>query len=346
MSSPSDPPSFTTEEILPLLIPSVIRDIASLITQSIFYGMYLAAFAVAVYSICKQRRSGLSALVLASSTLALFAIATFLWGSDVAILVRRLDIVFNQTDNDMLTRIVRANSSTAKLRYMNDVMFVIAYLIGDAVIAWRILILWQWELFTVIGLSLLWLGSTATGFGMIGCIVKNDFPSSSLLPKTCSNLGNSSWTISLVFNAVSIGLLAWITSTHRAGSRVIREKRKSKIDRVLSLLVIAGIVYFIIGVPRLTSFANPSLNPTWTRLSFATQVIESSLYQLVGLYPTALTACLMFESHSASSYGIETTGSGLHTTTDLFNRDGSAGDSTTQFSTERKDKSDVKSEKV
>jgi len=38
--SDSGPPSFTTDEILPLLIPSIVRDIASLLAQSVLYGTF------------------------------------------------------------------------------------------------------------------------------------------------------------------------------------------------------------------------------------------------------------------------------------------------------------------
>ena len=63
---------------------------------------------------------------MATSTFALFTIASFLWASDIDILVRRLNIVFIQTDGSMMDRIIRANASTAKIRYMDDVMFAIA----------------------------------------------------------------------------------------------------------------------------------------------------------------------------------------------------------------------------
>ena len=108
--------------------------------------MYLATFCVAVYSLrsdlgpwsphsetradlptaSSAAVSQVSSIIMACSTLVLFTIATFLWASDLDILIRRLTIVFVDTDNDMVTRVVRANTSTAEIRYMNDVMFVIA----------------------------------------------------------------------------------------------------------------------------------------------------------------------------------------------------------------------------
>lgn len=66
---------------------------------------------------------------------------------------------------------------------------------------------------------------------------------------------------------------------------------------MLYTLVVSGVIYLLLGVrafssgsalladivqvPRLTLFANPNLNPFPTNVTYATQLIESMLYQVV-----------------------------------------------------------------
>lgn len=315
MSSP--PP--TTDDLLPRLMNAIMRDIASIIAQSVLYGTYLIVFSVASYNFLKRRNVQRFALVFAAITLATFTISTFLWASNIAILVQRLDIISFRTNENILLRIKQANVSTAKMRYMSDVMFVVSYLIGDAIIAWRILVLSQWVIWTTILMFVLWLGSFATGFGLVGCLVHADFALSNDLPQLCTNLENTSWVISLVFNGMATLLLARIAWLLRRASLMTDASKKSKVKRVLHVLVVSGCIYFLLGLPRLTSFANPSLNPLPSKVSYATQIIEAMLYQLVGLYPTAVTAFLFYESKVLTDNTASLT-AGLQTGTSMFNQ--------------------------
>ncbi|KZV84827.1 hypothetical protein EXIGLDRAFT_776137 [Exidia glandulosa HHB12029] len=340
-SAPPAPP--TTDEILPLLIPAIMRDVASLTAQSVLYGMYLIVFTVAIYNLLQashlgevakiliplRRRKAQGAwMVLTVSISAAFIISTFLWASNVAVLWQRMNTVFVGTEGTIIDRIDLANSSTEKVRYMNDVMFVISYIIGDAVIAWRIFILSQRMVWVSAVMGALWL---ATGFGLIGCLVHSDFPSSDLLPRLCTNFENVSWVISLIFNGLATVLLARLARSHRKASMVINSKKRSKVDRVLSILVVSGVVYFILGVPRLSSFANQTLNPLPSNLSYATQIIEAMLYQLVGLYPTMVTAFLFYESKLFAGTST-TSGSGATTGTSMFDSSKTAAASAKPYS--------------
>lgn len=82
----------------------------------------------------------------------MFAISTFLWASNLVVLLERLNIVFVRRGGPIVARLSVANAATQKLRYMDDVMFFVLvsdcgslrsirsplslkYLIGDAVLA-------------------------------------------------------------------------------------------------------------------------------------------------------------------------------------------------------------------
>ncbi|EJD46397.1 hypothetical protein AURDEDRAFT_113701 [Auricularia subglabra TFB-10046 SS5] len=292
----TDRAKLTTDQWLPLLMNALMRDIASVMAQSVLYGAYLVFFSFAIYQLLLRHKRQRAFVIVSATTLAMFVAGSFLWASNIAVLVQRLHIVFVEQDAPIADRITRANASTEKMRYMSDVMFIVSYLIGDAVIGWRILLLWQWKMWTTILMCVMWLATAATGFGLIGCLVNADFAASGDLPRACTHLENTSWLLSLVFNGTATALLARILWNRYKRNETTGMRRKNKVDRVLTVLVTSGIIYFILGLPRLTSFVNQTLNPLSSTTTYATQIIESMLYQLVNLYPTIVTSFLFAES--------------------------------------------------
>lgn len=153
-----NPSTLTTDTVLPLLAPVMMRDIAYLVAESVLYGalpdlcphlrqltdasragMYLILIPVALRHLLyvaarspEKRPSSHGAPLsrqkgrtLAAASVAMFALATFLWASKTAVFARRFDILLHRTDGTIVSRLALANASTQELRYMSDVMFVI-----------------------------------------------------------------------------------------------------------------------------------------------------------------------------------------------------------------------------
>lgn len=251
----------------------------------------------------------------------MFLISTFLWSSAIWTLFFRMHkAIGERSPVNMSTRVRDANLETAKVRYASDMLFVISFLLGDAVIGWRILILWQWHMIATVILGLLYLGAfsesvavsvglsvvltsepEATGWGLIGCLIHADFPLNTSVPALCTNFSNISWLMSVAFNIAATALLArlaWCVSSplsyglgtvayrarlrqHRRTNRLVDARRRTNVDQVLLFLVVAGVVYIVLSAPRLSTFHNKTLQPTPTRFTTATQTIEQILYQLV-----------------------------------------------------------------
>ncbi|KZV82444.1 hypothetical protein EXIGLDRAFT_843707 [Exidia glandulosa HHB12029] len=300
---PEDTP---TDQVLPVEILPVMRDFVSVFTESVFFGIYIAIYPVAMYHLLKRTRTKRSSWPIAAVITVMFLISVYQWSSAVGIVMQREVTMFLHTEGTMVQRIRLANAQTTKPSYASELLFVQQFILGDAVIAWRLLVIHNWARWLFVILASLWLGTVATGFGLIGCLAHAEFPIYDS-PRLCTELENVSWLLSLTFNGFATVMFALLARSHRKMSRVLDEKRKTKVDRVLMVLVISGIIYFILGLPRLSSFANPSILPFFSRLTWATEVIESALDQIVGIYPTAVTAFLfyeskMFSSPSAASY--------------------------------------------
>ncbi|KZV85201.1 hypothetical protein EXIGLDRAFT_775790 [Exidia glandulosa HHB12029] len=311
MSAADAPP----DEILPKVALAFTRNLASLSAQSVLYGMYVITFSIAFISLVR-RRGELPCLLLTIATVIMFGLSTFFWASSVSVFVDEMQLILGATYGDLSTRILDSNARTLKVRYSGDILFAFSYIIGDAVMAWRILVISRWRLFPSVALIGLWLGTTAMGLGLFGCVIHANWPPDADLPGLCTQMGNVAWVLSLAFNGLATTLLARIAWSHRKSATLISSSRRTtKVMRVLEILVVSGVIYFLLGVPRLTDFAKLTLSPFTTRLTMATQVIEDMLGQLVvrqsnrappvyrsdasetkGLYPTAVTTFLFYES--------------------------------------------------
>ncbi|EJD40369.1 hypothetical protein AURDEDRAFT_187019, partial [Auricularia subglabra TFB-10046 SS5] len=202
MSSTANP-----DDLLSHVMVLMIQYLTAVLAQSVLYGIFLLAFGVAFYNYIRKRRKTRLAIPFSAITLLTFGLSTCIWASNVSLIVKWFDIAFNSATS-MQTRLELSDTSTTTLRYMSDVLFVLSYLIGDAVIAWRIVVLSQRSISTSVILASLWFGSLATGLALIGCLLKADFEPSPRLLHICIRLENSSWVLSLVFNALATLFLA------------------------------------------------------------------------------------------------------------------------------------------
>ncbi|KAH7099388.1 hypothetical protein BKA62DRAFT_310807 [Auriculariales sp. MPI-PUGE-AT-0066] len=306
---------------LPKMANNIERDMLGVVAGSVLYGLYILVFLLAGYTIVRKRRTRLANQLIGLSTLAMFIISTFLWAQSIWTLWFRMNTSFrNEGPVNLSDRVRLANTETVHIRFVADFMFTISFLLGDAVIGWRILTIWQWHLIATIVLGTLYLATLATGFGFIGCITHAKFPSSANVPPLCTRFFNYQWVMSIAFNIATTILIAILAWQQRRSNRLV-EKRRTNVDRVLMFLVVTGIIYIIISAPRLSSFHNTSLQPFPSAFTNVEQTIEMCLYQIVNLYPTAVTATLSYFTRiDDTKKTMETAATaGMRTGTSLFN---------------------------
>lgn len=69
--------------------------------------------------------------MLATALFSMFALSTFLWASKLAIFMQRFHIAFIRTEGSLLSRLTIADADTEKMRYMDDIMFIV--LVRDSI---------------------------------------------------------------------------------------------------------------------------------------------------------------------------------------------------------------------
>lgn len=199
-----------------------------------------------------KRRTTRLAIPFSAITGVTFGLSTFIWSSNVAVVVIWFRIACDTASRskgafDQRSRLELSDASTITLRYMSDVMFVLSYLIGDAVIAWRIIMLSQRSIGVSITMVSLWTGALATGLALIGCLINARFKPAPALLSICTRLENSSWVLSLVFNSLATLFLARLAWVQHRSNRAAGLPR-SQAERVLHILVVSGLVYLALGV--------------------------------------------------------------------------------------------------
>ncbi|KZV84021.1 hypothetical protein EXIGLDRAFT_776976 [Exidia glandulosa HHB12029] len=257
----------------------------------------------------------------------MFILSSFLWASNVTVITRQTMFYMGHHDDTLsvVERFVASMSSFWPVVVMDDVSFVllvrlystmwlslhssynrlnlVQYLIGDTLIVWRMAALRQWPRWVMHIMFTVWLGTLVCGVTAIGCLSQSFVPNltDQRILRLAFVFEDISWVSSTVFNFLAVALLAHLALHHRRNSRLISPTNKTTVDRVLAVLATCGAVYVVLGIPRLTTIGNAaqSFDKSSARdraQSTASQIIECMLYQLVCLYPTAVTAVLFYSS--------------------------------------------------
>ncbi|KZV87109.1 hypothetical protein EXIGLDRAFT_773960 [Exidia glandulosa HHB12029] len=251
--SANPPTSVVSDEDLQRVGNGIIRDYAANATQLIFYGIYVFIICVSASILLRRRRRNRGSILLVLTMLTMFLISTFLWTYTTAVLVKRIRYALVDTSiGPMRERLQLANTTTGKVRYVGQIMFLVNCLIGDALLTWRVSTIYQKSSRVMLALVTTWLGAAVGTFGYLICLSKAKFPLDVDEPATCRNLAFSGLVISALLNAIAIGLLTRIAWQHRSMMRGLPDdstaSSKSKVDRVLTILVTSGAIYLVLFV--------------------------------------------------------------------------------------------------
>ncbi|EJD39555.1 hypothetical protein AURDEDRAFT_153776 [Auricularia subglabra TFB-10046 SS5] len=227
----------------------------------------------------------------------MFAVSTFLWAATVAqsVIWTRM-ILLSDSPTPLDQRIDQANQSVNTLLYLKAFGFNVNFFIGDALMTWRVTALYSWSRWVKVVLISLWLTSLATlGLGYTLCVSLSHFQVQP--PNLCLYLDTGCWVLSLVLNAIATILMVRIAWSKRKARKAIyrdseSEDTTTRVDRILYILSISGVIYCVIGLFGLTGFA---LTSPSNQIYVGVNVLISIGDQLVGLYPTAVLVFILNE---------------------------------------------------
>ncbi|KAH7105850.1 hypothetical protein BKA62DRAFT_826271 [Auriculariales sp. MPI-PUGE-AT-0066] len=260
--------------------------------------------------------------VMLVATLAMFIIATYMWSTNLAAFfygfkqIFLSDYPFDITLDQYLDKVAQTDVNP-RATVAQEPLFLIQYLIGDALVIWRAVTLHsrvsdrRWLTFV---LCVIWLVIAGTGVGQITCLYADPGTLQGNDPslKSCTYiLSKTSWALSLFLNTVATILLLYTIRIWRGTvQQVITD---SKTGHILKFIFLSGIVYVTIGIIKLCLgvSAEVSLAAFWADddqyvdpepgLSTLSTVVDAIMPHLVGMYPTLIMVVIRFEASKDSS---------------------------------------------
>ncbi|KZV82167.1 hypothetical protein EXIGLDRAFT_843989 [Exidia glandulosa HHB12029] len=289
------PDQVTLDMLLRDITPGFLEGIASLVIDSILYGIYIILFTVSLYSISRRfAKQRITTLITLSATLAMFGSSTYMWATRAVVCASYYD--FQVIRNDTGVWVLPSELSTARADDVRGGMFTFSFIIGDGVLAWRTSVLLSRNRPVTFICAVMWLAMFCSALSAVVLAAKFKLGRDDLTGK----LIDGSWCISLALNILCTTLLGRIAWSHSRATKTLTEHGgPTSASRTLGVLVIAGLLYVFLSLPRIIVVVLDYISPDARiapALEFAAMIGNEVPNQLVGLFPTAVTALLFWES--------------------------------------------------
>ncbi|KZV84828.1 hypothetical protein EXIGLDRAFT_776138 [Exidia glandulosa HHB12029] len=291
------PDQVTLDMILRVLTPGFLEDVASLVIDSVLYGVYVVLFTVSLYSISRKfSQQRITTLIALSATLAMFGSSTYMWATRAVVCARYYD--FRVVRNDTGVWALPSELSTARADDVRAGMFMFSFIIGDGVLAWRTSVLSSRNKPVTFICTVIWLAMFCSALSAIVIAAKFKLGKDDLT----GTLIDAGWCISLALNILCTTLLGpYKPRSHsRATKTLAGHGGPTSAARTLGVLVIAGLLYVLLSLPRIIlivlNYGIPPDARIAPALEYAAMIGNEVPNQLVGLFPTTVTALIFWES--------------------------------------------------
>ncbi|KAI0753226.1 hypothetical protein C8Q80DRAFT_1267643 [Daedaleopsis nitida] len=244
--------------------------------ESFFWGLYTLLFAMSIYGIYHKRREDVNGFTTVSIVI-LYLLAT---SHMFLALVRLIQgfILYRDTIGPIL---YFANISV-RLNIAKDYIYITNLAVGDAVVAWRLYVVWGRKLWIAIVPALMIIGEFICGYGSIS---QWFLPHPN--PVVIAHWGQGIFIISLASNIVITGAIAtriwYMTSRTR---RVLNVESRDNYSRAVLLIVESGA---LIAAAKIIEFTLFKLAPVDGLNGLnALYIVYEVMPQITGLAPTAI----------------------------------------------------------
>lgn len=259
---------------------------------ALFYGLYLALFALSTYFLCRRGLFHSRVLmVLWSATIIMFATSTSYIGLGLASTVYRIWVLLNSGG-----LAVSSPSSPLVTRILNAQMYlpIINFIVSDAIVIWRAWVLWERRVIVLLLPAIFFAGTIISAIISAVHDVDVKVSVSSNPDYRVVVLGKIVvWSLTIATNILATLLVAWKAWQHR---RVIKknlgkETRRTRVEKILALLIESGFLYCIIWI--LFIAANFEVFGDVGR-----QIMMSIMVQITGIYPTLVVVLVSLQRTS------------------------------------------------
>ncbi|KAF5389673.1 hypothetical protein D9757_006058 [Collybiopsis confluens] len=275
------------------------HDICGIIGESALYGIYLTLIVYALRHLWfldssrTNRTKGRVVTVL--SLLLMFSISTTLWTLDIVNIIRGLNQVLLNTTGSMDQRVQDYENELNTRIIVQTTLFSVEYLIGDSVVAWRACALWGYNKKIMFLPVLLLTSATVLVSFFVGCLGVTHWGFLEGESKICYNSYTGVVFLSIATNVVATALIAAKAWTHHRFLLRASVERKTRILKVLVLMVESGLIYLLVWATKTVGAFGA---PHSAGAQFAVTILNMLGNQIVGLYPTLLVILVRMQHTS------------------------------------------------
>ncbi|KAJ7600528.1 hypothetical protein C8J56DRAFT_1019670 [Mycena floridula] len=311
----------------------VVVGFVSVLNETIWLTIYtILVIKAATLLLNKKRRYFKVSVITLCAILTMYSIAIVLWSLDFTnfIVEARIMLIEAEPNVDLAERLAAADAFVLRLAATIDALYGYLSVIGDAIIIYRIFMLWghsnhRWVLIAPCALLV---GSFVATLLLTYCvghlgsaIVLGAFET----PQFCRNVQTATYSMAAATTLIATVLIGILTWNYRRSLRplkagdddegpVVHKRRRSQAENILFLLVESGLLYFLFFAIQVTGTIPPVQN--WLRshsgLTFAENMFLWCSSVIVGIYPTAIVVL------SHSKYSVLDTAAATELTTFRF----------------------------
>ncbi|KAF5392302.1 hypothetical protein D9757_001389 [Collybiopsis confluens] len=294
----------TDREVLVDVGNDFVVKVARVVFGALFYGIYLILTYFLVVLFIRRARNPKTKppIYLVLVTIILFLGSTAFLSFDIADLVARMNIILiHHPDEAYQAKLDEADDRLKRLVWTGEILFIFMLPLGDTVVFWRTLALFQENKKIMIIPFVTLFGSIVAALYELGCDLKTHWAINSLTPSagsvgalSCSHADLSSYTLSFATNIICTCLIVFRAWEHRKFMNQYLEKsrRRSPAERVLTLLIESGGVYLLLYILQSVPIYDKTLSEP---ASIAFNIINAIIQQGMGMYPTAIIVIVQMQ---------------------------------------------------
>ncbi|KAI0056933.1 hypothetical protein BV25DRAFT_1920576 [Artomyces pyxidatus] len=282
------------------LYRAIREELISTLFLGLFYGAYIVLMIGSVYTLIRRQGGELQSkpsIAMLSLIGIMFSAATIAFALQLPPFLRQLPSLIDPT----VAGTPWSNRRTNIIVSVGAVSVRINYVLSDAIVVWRALVLWgsDFKIFAI--LAIFMLGTTAAAGTDVGLSLAQLFGTLDVVDDQSAVKGGERSLIlvgpTLGTNVVATSLIAYKAWRHRAFIRenLIGLSSVTKVQKILALLVESGIIYCIVWIfYLLASFR------VFPAVGFA--VMDSIMVQIAGIYPTIIIVLVSLQKSHCEEY--------------------------------------------
>ncbi|THH04969.1 hypothetical protein EW146_g10030 [Bondarzewia mesenterica] len=249
-------------------------------------GIFTCLICCSTYLLFRKGLRSRANVVLLIATLIMFGVSSSQWGTQFATVVKQIQgVLIREPDQTLESKYPTVNETTLKLSFVDQYLSSINFLVGDSIIIWRVWVLYDGKRKIMIVPIIPLIIATVTTF-LVGGLQSRVLSTNVEDPNDIYNIlafwfQVATYGLELATNLAATSLIAYKAWKHRKLIKsALGPRRKTKVEKVLALLVESGVLYCILWILLIGfEFVPPA--------SFANYFAPTAVH-IAGMYPTVI----------------------------------------------------------